>query len=477
MKQITISILIFLMVFLTSCGNPKTDKKSVSKAITNEQFVEIAKNAYVYGYPMILMDYTKQVSTNVEKPQNNGYAPINQVGHFRMFPDDKFTAVVKPNVDTYYSNCWFDLKAEPVVLTVPATERYYLLPLYDAYSNIFAVPGPRTTGKGAHKFLLTGPNWNGEVPEGMEQLKAPTNTVWMIGRTQVNSPEDGATVVKAFQDGMHVDLLSKYGTDYEPELGKVSEEKSKIVPVDDTRALSFEDYINRMLQLMVDNPPAKADEPLIKDMETIGMKIGEKFSTDGLSTELVAELNKIPAIAHQNWIDKSTGKIDAGVELINNWIFARTGMGTYGTNYEHRAFIAFIGLGANLTKDAVYPSTSVDIDGNQILGSNKYVLHFDKNQIPPVNAFWSLTAYNSKDFLIANPINRFAIGDRNKLNYNEDGSLDIYIQNTDPGGDKTANWLPSTKEGLTNVTLRLYWPKKSVLDGTWKIPGIMKVEQ
>ena len=366
---------------------------------------------------------------------------------------------------------------EPVVLTVPATERYYLLPLYDAYSNIFAVPGPRTTGKGAHKFLLTGPNWNGEVPEGMEQLKAPTNTVWMIGRTQVNSPEDGATVVKAFQDGMHVDLLSKYGTDYEPELGKVSEEKSKIVPVDDTRALSFEDYINRMLQLMVDNPPAKADEPLIKDMETIGMKIGEKFSTDGLSTELVAELNKIPAIAHQNWIDKSTGKIDAGVELINNWIFARTGMGTYGTNYEHRAFIAFIGLGANLTKDAVYPSTSVDIDGNQILGSNKYVLHFDKNQIPPVNAFWSLTAYNSKDFLIANPINRFAIGDRNKLNYNEDGSLDIYIQNTDPGGDKTANWLPSTKEGLTNVTLRLYWPKKSVLDGTWKIPGIMKVEQ
>jgi len=479
MKQITISLLILLAAFLTSCGNSSQNKNSSSEqsAVSNEKYLEIARKAYVYGYPMILMDYTKQVSTNVEKPQPNSYAPANQLGHFRMFPDDKFTAVVKPNVDTYYSMCWFDLKDEPMVLTVPASDRYYLLPLLDAYSNVFSSPGTRTTGTGAHTFLLTGPFWNGNVPEGMEQIKAPTNTVWMIGRTQVNSAEDGATVVKAFQDGMQVTPLSKYGTDYQPPVGQVAEEKSKIVPVENTRALSYEDYINKMLQLMVDNPPAEADAPLIKEMESIGMVVGKKFSTNGLSPELVKALNQIPEAAHQNWIAKSTGKKDAGVPVVNNWLFSRTGMGTYGTNYEHRAFIAFIGLGANLPEDAVYPSTSVDADGNQIMGSNKYILHFDKDQIPPVNAFWSLTAYNSKDFLITNPINRFAIGDRDKLNFNADGSLDIYIQNTDPGGDKTANWLPSTQEGLTNLTLRLYWPKESVLDGTWKVPGVKRINE
>ncbi len=471
MKSLTINSLVLIVLIFTSCENP-TKKEN---AISDEKVIEIAEKAYVFGYPMILMDYTKKISCNVEKP-TLVYAPVNQLGHFREFPDDKFTAVVKPNVDTYYSNVWYDLKDEPVVLTVPATDRYYLLPLYDAYSNVFSVPGPRITGTGAHTFLLTGPFWKGEVPEGMTQIKASTNTVWMIGRTQVNSAEDGATVVAAFQNGMKIDLLSKYGQEYEAPLKKVSEDYKKIVPVDDTRALSIEEYFNKLSQLMVDNPPAKADAPLIEEMESIGIIAGKEFSTKGMSSELIEKLNAIPELAHQNWIDKSTGKKDAGVPVVNNWIFAREGMGFYGTNYEQRAFIAFIGLGANLAEDAVYPSTSRDSEGNPIDGKSKYVLHFDKEQIPPVNAFWSLTAYNSKDFLVENPIDRFALGDRDNLTYNEDGSLDIYIQNTDPGGDKTSNWLPSTKEGLTNLTLRLYWPKKAALDGTWEVPAIKKVE-
>jgi DNA sulfur modification protein DndE len=350
------------------------------------------------------------------------------------------------------------------------------LPHYDAYSNVFFVPGPRTTGTGAHTFLLTGPFWNGEVPEGMTQVKAPTNTVWMIGRTQVNSAEDGATVVAAIQNGMKIDVLSKYGHEYGAPLGKVSEDYKKIVPVDDTRALTVEEYFNKLAQLMADNPPAEADAPLIKDMVSIGIVAGQKFSTKGMSPELIEKLNAIPEQAHQNWIDKSTGKKDAGVPNINNWIFARDVMGFYGTNYEHRAFIAFIGLGANLAEDAVYPSTSKDSEGNTIEGEYKYVIHFEKGQTPPANAFWSLTAYNSKDFLVANSINRFALGDRDDLKYNKDGSLDIYIQKTDPGRDKTSNWLPSTQEGLTNLTLRLYWPKESALDGTWIVPAVKKIE-
>ena len=471
-KKRYIASFVFAMFMLPAYG---TITKKESK-ISDDKIVEVATKAYVFGYPMILMDYTKKVSSNVEVP-TSVYAPVNQLGHFREFPNDKFTAVVKPNVDTYYSNAWYDLKTEPVVLTVPATDRYYLLPLYDAYSNIFAVPGPRTTGTGAHNFLLTGPNWKGEVPKGMEQLKSPANTVWMIGRTQVNSAEDGATVVAAFQDGMSIVPLSKFNTNYTPPKGTVTEDYKKIVPVKDTRALTIEAYLTKLAQLMVDNPPAEADAPLLAEMKSIGFEVGKPFSIKDFSPELQKKLNAVPELAHQNWIDKSTGKKDAGVPVINNWIVAKDGMGDFGTNYEQRAFIAFIGLGANLAKDAVYPSTSRDSEGNPIEGTNKYVMHFDKEEIPPVNAFWSLTAYNSQDFLVANPINRFAIGDRDNIKYNKDGSLDIYIQNTDPGGDKSSNWLPSTQEGLTTLTLRLYWPKESVLDGTWVVPGVKKVSQ
>lgn len=471
MRNLTITSLVLIVAFFTSCGS-STKKENV---ISDEKFIEIAHEAYVFGYPMILMDYTRKKSCNVEKP-TSVFAPVNQLGHFREFPDDKLTVVVKANVDTYYSNAWYDLKSEPVVLSVPASDRYYLLPLYDAYSNAFFVPGHRTTGKGAQTLLLTGPSWNGEVPEGMTQVKSPTNSVWMIGRTQVNSAEDGATVVAGFQDGMKIDLLSKYGQEYEAPLGKVSEDYKKIVPVEDTRALPVEEYFNKLTQLMADNPPAKADAPLIKEMESIGIIVGQKFSTENLSPELIEKLNAIPEQAHQNWIDKETGKKESGIPVINNWLVAREEMGVYGINYEQRAFIAFIGLGANSAEDAMYPTTTRDSEGNTIDGKNKYVLHFDKGQTPPVNAFWSLTAYNSKNFLVANSINRFAIGDRDNLKYNEDGSLDIYIQNTDPGGEKTSNWLPSTQEGLTNLTLRLYWPKDIVLDGTWIVPAVQKVE-
>ena len=475
MKKLTTISLAIVLFIITSCGNSTSKETSTKTTTSDEKVFEIVTKAYIFGYPMLLMDYTKKVSTNVKVP-TSVYAPVNQLGHFREFPDDKFTDVVKANVDTYYSNAWYDLKEEPVVLTVPATDRYYLLPLYDAYSNVFSVPGPRTTGTGAHMFLLTGPFWKGEIPEGMTQIKAPTNSVWMIGRTQVNSAEDGATVVAEFQNGMKIDLLSNYGKEYDAPLGKISENDVKIVPVEDTRALSIEEYFNKLSQLMVDNPPAKADAPLIKEMESIGIIAGKEFSIKGMSAELIEKLNAISELSHQNWIDKSTGKKDAGVPVVNNWIFAREEMGFYGINYEQRAFIAFIGLGANLAVDAVYPNTSRDSEGNTIDGKNKYVLHFDKDETPPVDAFWSLTAYNHEDFLIANLINRFALGDRDNLTFNKDGSLDIYIQNSDPGGDKTSNWLPSTQEGLTNLTLRLYWPKESALDGTWIVPAVVKVD-
>jgi DNA sulfur modification protein DndE len=359
MKRITMGSLVLSLFILSACGNSNANKSSRKGTISDTKIVQIAKEAYAFGYPMILMDYTMKISTNVEKPASI-YAPINQLGHFREFPNDKFTAVVKPNVDTYYSNAWFDLKAEPVVLSVPASDRYYLLPLYDAYSNVFFVPGPRTTGIGAHTFLLAGPFWKGKVPKGMTLIKAPTNIVWLVGRTQVNSAEDGATIVAGFQGGLRADLLSNYGKKYKPAKGKVIEAYKKIVPVENTRALTTEEYFNKLAQLMVDNPPAAEDAPLVKKMASIGIVAGKPFSMANFSPELRKKLNAVPEQEHQKWIDMSTGKIDAGLPIINNWLFAVKGMGNYGTNYDFRAFIAFIGLGANLVEDAVYPTTSLD---------------------------------------------------------------------------------------------------------------------
>ena len=165
MKKLITNGFVIVLFIITSCGNSISQETSTKTTTSDEKVFEIVTKAYVFGYPMILMDYTKKVSTNVKTPTTNGFAPVNQLAHFRMFPDDKFTAVVKPNVDTYYSNAWYYLKEEPIVLTVPATDRYYLLPLYDAYSNVFSVPGPRTTGVEAHIFLLTGPFWKGQVPK------------------------------------------------------------------------------------------------------------------------------------------------------------------------------------------------------------------------------------------------------------------------------------------------------------------------
>ena len=212
MKDLSISVLILMVLFLVSCKN-SSNKKSQT-IVSDAQILEVASKAYVYGYPLLLMDYTNRIGINVEEPNSFGSAPINQIGHFRQFPDHNFTDVVKPNVDTYYSIAWYDLKQEPIVLSVPATDRYYLLPLLDAYTNVFSVPGTRTTGKEAQSFLLAGPFWQGEVPEGMTLIQAPTNMVWMIGRTQVNSLEDGATVVASIQDGYKLVPLSHFGKEY-----------------------------------------------------------------------------------------------------------------------------------------------------------------------------------------------------------------------------------------------------------------------
>lgn len=466
-KTLIITAIVSTLLFQFGCD------QASDRSLTQDQIVGIATQAYVYGYPLILMDYTKRVLTNVAEPTTYGFAPINQVSHYRSFPDHNFTAVVKPNVDTYYSSMWYDLLAEPMVMSVPETDRYYLLPLLDAYSNVFASPGTRTTGTKAQKFLIAGPSYHGDTPDGMTLLQSPTNTVWMIGRTKVLNAKDGATVVKKIQDGYKIVPLSSFGKEYSPPKGAVSEEAKKIVPAKNAENLPIDKYFNLMADLMKDNPPAAADAEIVKSMASIGIVPGQGFEFEGLDAELKGKLKEIPTNVHK--IFEETRSVGDPKILINGWQVATEGIGSYGTDYGFRAYVAYVGLGANLAEDATYPSIATDQNGDQFMSENNYTLHFEKDEIPPVKGFWSLTLYDKRDFLAESAINRYSLGDRDALSYNKDGSLDIYIQQSSPGAKKEANWLPTPKEGKFNLILRLYWPKEAVLNRSWNVPAVMKV--
>ena len=467
----------FILIFLFSCQSPAKQGMvtgaGASAGISNDSIVSLVQQAYIFGYPLVLMDATKKVSTNVPAPiPNKAIAPVNQFGHFGTFPDANFKDVVRPNCDTYYSLAWLDLSTEPLVLTVPNTNgRYYLLPMLDAYTNVFASPGKRTTGTEAGNFLLTGPGFSGTVPAGMTEIKAPTNLVWILGRTQTNSQKDGATVVKSIQDGYRLTPQSKWGSSFVPAINKVDTSVAKIPPPQALEQMDIEAFINRLNELMSANPPATQDSALTAKLSSVGVGTGNKFSLSAFDATTQEKLKAIPSAVLQQ-LKVAAGNLG---QLENGWNVTRSGLGTYGTNYKLRALIALVGLGANLNIDASYPNCLIDNNGEKLNGSRKYVIHFNKGETPPVNACWSVTMYGPNDLLVANPINRFAIGDRDKLKYNKDGSLDIYIQRENPGKDKESNWLPADKDAFS-LTMRLYWPKQQFLDGSWKVPPVTQVK-
>jgi DNA sulfur modification protein DndE len=433
-----------IVLLIASCNAPqkKSSSEETAGATNDQQILQMLKEAYEYAYPLVVMDATRRVSTNVEKPLNSGriLAPMNQLVNANQFPDDKFRDVVRPNCDTYYSIAWIDLSQDAFVLEIPNTgDRYFLFPMLDAWTNVFFSPGKRTTGTQAQTYLITGPKWKGEVQEGMQQVKAPTNTVWLVGRTQVNSAKDGATVVKKIQDGYKLLPLNVYGKSYSAPVGKIDPTIPRKTPNDVVTAMSVSDYFNLVNKLMVDNPPPSDDSVMLQKLASLGIAPGANFDSSKFSPAVQDSLKSIPGWAKSDMLQYGLNK----GKKVNGWSISN-GLGDYGTNYRMRAGIAYGGLGANLDADAMYPSSRVDADGESYDGSKQqYVLHFDDGKLPPANAFWSLTMYDKDGFLCANAVNRFAIGNRNDLKKNKDGSIDIYIQKDNPGIEKETNWLPA----------------------------------
>lgn len=432
---------------------------------------KIAEETYIFGFPLLLMDITAQTFTAVPRAQEFK-APRNQFAHLRSYPDPAFTAVVSPNADTLYSSAFLELSREPMVLSVPDTgQRFYLMQMLDAWTNVFASPGTRTMGNGRHDFAITGPNWSGELPAGVEEIKATTNMVWIIGRTYCAGLADYEAVHK-IQAQYKLTPLSSWGTTYEPpeNVDVDPNVDLKTSPADQVHDLRPADFFHRLAMLMKDNPPVPADQPVIADLAKIGIVPGEPFDPTTL-TPTSAKALKDGFTAGRAIVVK-TGRNPSGGKTVNRngwtyWLEA----GSYGTDYLFRAGIAWVGLGANLPEDAVYPRVVTDANGQKLTGKNRYVLHFNKNQNPPARAFWSLTLYNQRQFFVANPIGRYSIGDRDKLQFNPDGSLDIYIQHEQPEKEKEPNWLPAPADEF-NVIMRIYWPKPEVLEGRWTPPPI-----
>jgi hypothetical protein len=245
----------------------------------------------------------------------------------------------------------------------------------------------------------------------------------------------------------------------------------KTPPIEVVAAMDAATFFNRMAMLMKNNPPAAADAPTVAKLANIGIVPGQPFDLNKNGSEAAKAIADGVEDGKKKVIE--LGHNPGNAKLTNGWIIMVKNIGSYGTNYDARAGVAWVGFGANIPDDAIYPLTRVDADNNPLNGANKYVIHFDKDQTPPVNAFWSLTMYNAKQAFVANPINRYAIGDRGKMKFNPDGSLDIYLQHDSPGKAKESNWLPADADSF-NLILRMYWPKQQVLSGTWTPPPIQK---
>jgi len=466
MEAIQRLVLAAVALAMATPGVPAAD-------LTSAQAKAIAVEAYVYTYPLVMMDMTRRVMTNVPPGVKPGLGPANAFHHFRTYPPADFREVVRPNFDTLYSSAWLDLTKEPMVVSVPdAGGRYYLVPLMDMWTDAYAVPGKRTSGTAAAAYAIVPPGWNGALPAGLERIDSPTVYNWVIGRTQTNGPADYAAVNK-FQDGFKVTPLSQWGKPAVPPAPFVPDPAvdMKKTPPSQVDGMTGDKYFAYAAELMKLHKPHATDWSTVARMKRLGIVPGRSFDIGK------GRPRRPPGPARRA---VRRAEADQGHDADH-----RQGRERLADAHRHDGRVRQLlpqasghrgdRPGCHQVDDAIYPMNVADADGKPMDGNNDYVLHFSKAELPPVDAFWSITMYDGDGYQAANPLNRFAIGDRDALKYNADGSLDIYMQNASPGADKESNWLPAPK-GPLGITMRLYAPKPEVADGRWVPPAIKRVK-
>lgn len=459
----------------------QSDASPQQSVLSAQETAEIAADAYIYFYPLVTMDVTRKQLTNTE-PSGGYGGPPNWFNNVRAYPSANDKAVVRPNFDTLYSSAWLDLTEEPVVISIPATNgRYYLLPMLDMWTNVFASPGWRTTGTEAQTLLVAPPGWQPDLRERFEEefglpkntlrIDAPTPHVWVIGRIKTDGPSD-YPAVHEIQDGLKIVPLSDLGQQPKaPEVKIDSSVDMKTPPKLQVDKMTGDQFVTYAAELLRDSPPHSTDQPILSRLKRLGIERGKSFDYAAADPTVQKAIDEAPKAAR----DLMAWKLPRLGDIENHWSMNTDTMGVYGNYYLKRAIVAQQGLGANLPEDAIYPLSFGDSEGKPLDGANKYVLHFDKSDLPPVDAFWSVTLYDKDGYQIANSLNRFAVSSWMPFAYNDDGSLDLYFQRENPGEGKEANWLP-VPDGPFNLTMRLYAPKTAALTGKWNPPAVQKVE-
>lgn len=476
-RRVLMSALISAASFAVVTGHATAVR---AQTISPQEAHDIAVNAYLYFYSPVTMDLTRKQLINTPPGKGSIGGPMNTFANIDAYPSADMRTVVRPNFDTLYSSAWLDLTKEPVVVSVPDTHgRYYLLPMLDMWTDVFASPGWRTTGTEAGNFVIVPPGWRPDLkeklidefklPKDAQRIDAPTPYVWIIGRTKTDGPADYDAVHK-IQAGYKITPLSEWGKTPTPIEAKIDPSVDVKTPpktlVDAMPADKFFAYAAELLKL---HPPHITDQPIIAQMRRIGIEPGKSFDI----TKLDPTAQKALETAPQDALQLIKWKLPTLARVANGWSMNTDTMGVYGNYYLKRALITQFGLGANLPEDAIYPANLADDTGKPLDGANKYTIHFDKATLPPVDAFWSITLYDDEGFQVANDLDRFALSSWMPFKFNADGSLDLYFQNESPGADKEANWLPAP-EGPFNLTMRLYAPKSDALTGKWNPPPVAR---
>jgi hypothetical protein len=425
--------------------------------------------AFVFGFPLLLATTTMRQATNVAT-LTAGQAPTNRFAHLNSFPDAGLSAVVAANANTLYSLAWLDLTPEPIVLNVPDTEgRSYLVSLMSAWTEVITCLGPRTSATTGGFFALVGPSWKGPLPDGLQRVDAPTNAVLVAGHIHARGLED-LNPARAIQQKLTLVPLAAHDGCHLP-LDRAIDERlaSEASPFQQLTAMGAEEFLTSLATEMGDNPPAARDGPILKRLAALGVQRGQSFDWVALSDEIrdaletgLSEGKK--AVAHPPRQE----------QLANGWQTLGAGLGAYGSDYLRRAQIANLALGAAPPEDASFPITATDGAGRPTNGAHRYMLRFEPGELPPVGALWSLAIYDMDQLLVPNPIDRYALGDRDDLELGPDGSLEIVIQHDRPDGSD-ANWLPAP-EGDFYLMLHMYWPSQRVLDGRWTTPPVQRVD-
>lgn len=440
--------------------------------ISSAEVRAIAKEAYIYGFPMV-DSYRIQHAYFVDRANPEYKTSWNQLRSFaRVFtPEDK--AVQTPNSDTPYSFLGLDLRTEPIVLTVPPIEkdRYFSIQLIDAYTFNFDYIGSRATGNDGGSFLIAGPGWRGETPNGVRKLiRSETELVMAVYRTQLFSPDD-IDNVKSIQAGYKVQPLSAFLSEPGPRAAAAIDFIKPLTTEQQKTSLDFFSILNFALQFC---PTHTSEQELMARFAKIGVGGDKNFDESKLSPEMKSAIEQGVADA---WIDFEELKreLDAGKVVSGDCFGTRAFL---KNNYLYRMAAAVMGIYGNSKQEAMYPLYLADSDGKQLEGSSRYALHFAPGQLPPVNAFWSLTMYELPSSLLsANSINRYLLNSPMLPDFvrDADGGITIYVQYDSPGNDKEPNWLPAPK-GSFFVVMRLYWPRTEAMDGSWTAPKLKRVE-